>query len=46
MRDRPSLWLMLAVLFALLLMPSGVIANPAVEALGAAAKQDVAPAVW
>jgi len=45
MRDRPSLWLMLAVLFALLLLPSGVIANPAVEALGAAAKQDVAPAL-
>lgn len=45
MRDRHSLWLMLAVLFALMLLPSGVIANPAVEALGAAAKQDVAPAL-
>lgn len=45
MRDRHFVWLMLAVLFALWVLPLDATANPAVEALGAAAKQDVAPAL-
>ena len=45
MRDRPPAWLSLAILLALLVLPFSAIANPAVEALGAAAKQDVAPAL-
>ena len=45
MRDRHFVWLMLTVLFALWVLPLDATANPAVEALGAAAKQDVAPAL-
>lgn len=45
MRDRHPVWLMLAVLLAFILLPTSVAANPAVEALGAAAKQDMAPAL-
>ena len=45
MRDRHPVWLMLAVLFGLLFLPASVTANPGVEALSAAAKQDVAPAL-
>ena len=45
MRDRHFVWVMFAVVFALWVLPLDATANPAVEALGAAAKQDVAPAL-
>jgi flagellar biosynthetic protein FliP len=45
MHDRHPVWLMLSILLVLMFLPASVTANPAVEALGAAAKQDLAPAL-
>lgn len=45
MRDRRPVCLMLSVLLVLMFLPASVTANTAVEALGATAKQDIAPAL-